>query len=92
MRGVVGAVPSSLTGLVVRRGMGYAIIGTAIGLGITAFESRWLGSLLFGVRAGDPTTAAAAITALIAIAAIACWVPGFQASRTPPAEVLRAEE
>ncbi|MDQ2977638.1 MAG: hypothetical protein M3R62_00340 [Acidobacteriota bacterium] len=92
VRIALGAVPSSLTGLVVRRGMGYAIVGTAIGLGISAFESRWLGSLLFGVRAGDPTTVVGAITALIAIAAIACWVPGFRAGRTPPAEVLRAEE
>jgi putative ABC transport system permease protein len=92
VRIALGAVPSSLTGLVVLRGMRYAVVGTAIGLGISAFESRWLGSLLFGVRAGDPTTVVGAITALIAIAAIACWVPGFRAGRTPPAEVLRAEE
>lgn len=92
VRIALGAVPSSLTGLVVRRGMRYAILGTAIGLGISAFESRWLGSLLFGVRAGDPATVAGAIMALIAIGAVACWVPGFRAGRTSPAEVLRAEE
>ena len=94
VRIALGAVPSSLTGLYhrARRGMQYAILGTAIGLAISAFESRWLGSLLFGVRAGDPATVAAAIMALIAIAAIACWVPGFRAGRTSPAEVLRAEE
>ena len=92
VRIALGAVPSSLTGLVVLRGMRYAIVGTAIGLGISAFESRWLGSLLFGVRAGDPTTVVGAITAMIAIAALACWVPGFRAGRTPPADVLRAEE
>jgi hypothetical protein len=34
---------------------------------------------LFGAR---QTAAAGAIIALIAIAAIACWVPGFRAGRT----------
>jgi hypothetical protein len=91
VRIALGAVPWSLTGLIVGRGMRYAILGTAIGLGISAFESRWLGSLLFGVRAGDPATVAGAVIALIAIAAIACWVPGFRAARIRPADVLRAE-
>jgi putative ABC transport system permease protein len=91
VRIALGAAPGSLRRLVVRRGMRYAILGTAIGLGISVFESRWLGSLLFGVRAGDPATVAGAVTALIAIAAAACWVPGFRAGRIRPADVLRSE-
>ena len=82
-------------GLVIAPHVGCATPSWARAIGLVAtsvFESRWLGSLLFGVRAGDPATVAAAIMALIAIAAIACWVPGFRAGRTSPAEVLRAEE
>ena len=91
VRIALGAEPWSLTGLVIRRGMLYAILGTAIGLGLSVFESRWLGSLLFGVRAGDPATVAGAVASMIAIGAIACWVPGFRAGRIRPADVLRAE-
>ena len=71
--------------------MRYAILGTVIGLGISVFESRWLRSLLYGVRAGDPVTVAGAVVALMAIAGVACWVPGFRAGRIRPADVLRAE-
>jgi predicted permease len=91
VRMALGARPWSLTGLVVGGGMRYAILGTAIGLGISVFESRWLGSLLYGVRASDPATVAGAVFALMAIAAVACWVPGFRAGRIRPADVLRAE-
>ncbi|MEO8432548.1 MAG: ADOP family duplicated permease [Acidobacteriota bacterium] len=91
VRIALGAQPGSLIGLVVGGGMRYAVLGTAIGLGISVFESRWLGSSLYGVRAGDPATVAGAVAALMAIAAIACWVPGFRAGRIRPADVLRAE-
>ena len=54
VRLALGASPRALTRLVVERGMRHALLGTLIGLGLSAFASRWLGSLLFGVAATDP--------------------------------------
>jgi hypothetical protein len=51
--------------------MRYAVLGTLIGLVISAFESQWLGSLLFGVEATDPMTLAMAVVGLLAVAALA---------------------
>jgi putative ABC transport system permease protein len=91
VRVALGAAPGSLTRLVVGRGMRYAMIGTAIGLVATGFESRWLGSLLFGVHAADPATLVIAIVALLTIAALACWLPGIRAERIKPVEALSSE-
>jgi len=58
---------------------------------LSAFESRWLGSLLFGVRAADPATIALAVAVVMAIAVLSCAIPGFRAARIKPVEVLTAE-
>ncbi len=91
VRIALGATPASLVWFVLQRGMRYALLGTAIGLGVAGFESRWLGSLLFDVRAGDPTTIAIAVTVLIAIALIACLLPGLRAARIKPLEAISAD-
>ena len=91
VRLALGASPGSLTRFVVRGGMRYALLGTLIGLGISAFESRWLGSLLFGVEATDPTTLVIAIAVLLAVAAVGCWVPGLRAATIRPLEVLASD-
>jgi ABC-type lipoprotein release transport system permease subunit len=71
--------------------MRYALLGTAIGLGLSVLEGRWLGSLLFGVGAMDPVTVAAAALLLLGIALAACSVPGLRAARVSPVEVLATE-
>jgi len=91
VRLTLGAAPSSLTRLVVGRGLRYAGFGSAIGVALSAFESRWLGSLLFGVRAADPATIALAVAVVMAIAVLSCSIPGFRAARIKPVEVLTAE-
>jgi putative ABC transport system permease protein len=91
VRLALGASPGSLTRFVVRGGMRHAVLGTLIGLGVSAFESRWLGSLLFGVEATDPTTLVIAMAVLLAVAAVACWIPGLRAARIKPLEVLASD-
>jgi putative ABC transport system permease protein len=91
VRLALGASPGSLTRFVVRGGMRYAVLGTLIGLVISAFESQWLGSLLFGVEATDPMTLAMAVVGLLAVAALACWVPGLRAARIKPLEALASD-
>ena len=91
VRLALGAAPGSLTRLVVGRGLRYAGFGSAIGLALSALESRWLGTLLYGVRAADPATIALAVAVVMAIAVLSCWIPGLKAARIKPVEVLGGE-
>ena len=50
-----------------------------------------LDSLLYGVKALDPTTFGAVFLILSALALLACAVPAWRAARTDPAVTLRAE-
>ena len=88
IRLALGASPASLTRLVVRSGMWFAAIGTAIGLALAVAQSRWLEAMLYGI---DPINGAAlglAAVAMLAVAAVACWLPGLAAARVHPVEAL----
>ena len=63
-------------------GLAVGVLGS-LGLG------RVLGSLLFGVAAGDPLTMAAVVLMLTAVAALATYVPARQATQVDPARSLR---
>ncbi len=91
VRLALGAEPGALTWMVVSRGMRYAIIGTVAGLGLSLVESRWLGSLLFGVGAMDPSTLVPVALILLFVGLLACWIPGIRAGRIAPVEVLSSE-
>jgi putative ABC transport system permease protein len=43
------------------------------------------------VRATDPTTLAAVTMIITLVAAVACWLPAWRASRLDPNVVLRAD-
>ena len=50
-----------------------------------------LESFLFGVAPGDRFTFIVAPLVLIAVALVACWLPGRRATRIDPLETLRLE-
>ncbi len=89
VRIALGASGGNILSLVVRQGMSMALAGAAIGL-FGAFAARRLTSgLLFGISSADPMTFFAAATFLLAIAAIACTIPGVRVMRIDPARTLR---
>jgi len=91
--GIRMALGASATGLqrsIVLRTLGLAALGLALGMAGSRVLSSALGSLLFGITAGDPVTFIEVGTLLIAVAAIAGYIPAWKASRIDPMVALRS--
>ena len=85
----LGLAPARVVSQVVTRGIQLAIAGCVLGLAATLAVTGSLSALLYGVSESDPTALGGAVAALIAIGALAAFIPAWRASRTDPAEVLR---
>ncbi len=89
IRMALGAQSSTIRNMVIRQGMVLALIGVLIGLGGALWLTRFLASLLFGVKAWDPTAFIATPILLVAVAFFAVWVPARRATRVDPMTALR---
>jgi predicted permease len=91
IRMALGADQGRVVGLVMRQGLLVTAAGLAGGLAGAGALSRLIGSLLFGVQPTDPVTFAAVVATIGLVAALACWLPAWRASRVDPTVVLRDE-
>jgi len=77
--------------LILRDGMTLVMLGIVPGLVGSLALTRSLKSMLFGVRAVDPTTYLAIVIVLCATALLACYTPARRASKVDPMTVLKHE-
>ena len=91
LRIALGATAGSVMRVVVARGLALTGIGLSIGLALAWAGTRALQNVLYGVTAGDPSTYAAVVALLSAIALLASYLPARRASRMDPIAVLRAD-
>jgi len=91
IRLALGAEPMAVVRLVLAGGMRLVAAGIVAGVGIAFYATRWLGSMLYDVRATDPWTFVLAPTAVLAVAIVACLVPAWRTTRIDPLESLRAD-
>jgi predicted permease len=91
VRLALGARPAEVSWMVTRQAMVVAALGVAVGLAGTLALTRSLGALLFHVSPTDPVTLGGAAALLLAVAAVASWLPAHRAAGADPAEALRAE-
>jgi len=89
IRLALGGEPSDVRRMVVMEGLRLVVAGVGLGVGAAFLTARSLTAVLFGVSPTDLRTMAGVPLALVAIAAIACLVPGRRAAKLDPAEILR---
>jgi putative ABC transport system permease protein len=72
-------------------GMRPAAFGLVVGLAASLEAGRLMRDLLYEIKPLDPAVFAAVAATLLAVAASACIVPAWRASRIDPMQALRAE-
>ena len=91
IRIALGAVHSSVVGLVIGRGMLLVAGGLAIGLVISSWVGKLMSTMLYETSPIDPITYLS-VSAVLALAAVAaCAVPALRATRIEPQAALRVE-
>jgi ABC-type antimicrobial peptide transport system permease subunit len=91
IRVALGAQPSDIRGLFMRRGLALTGAGVAVGLGAAAGFAPVMRSLVFGVGPLDPITFALAPIVLASAAVLATYLPARRAVAVDPVETMRAE-
>jgi predicted permease len=91
IRMAIGATQASVRNLVLKQTARLAVIGATIGIFLSIISSRFLGSLIYGVRRTDPLTFAVVIGLLAALALVASYIPARRAMRVDPILALRDE-
>ena len=91
IRMALGANAGQVVRLVLRETLRWVAAGLALGLGAAWAATRWLESLLFGLKPHDPLTIGLAALVLLAVAGVAGYLPARRASRVDPLAALRHE-
>ena len=91
IRMALGANASRVVRLVLLETLGWVALGVTLGLGAALATTRWLESLLFGLKPHDPLTIGLAALVLLAVATVAGYLPARRAARVDPLVALRHE-
>ena len=88
IRMALGAEPSSVVALVLRRGITLTVVGILAGAVLAIAAMRMAAGLLVGVSPTDPVAIAGAALFLGAIAVLASYLPARRAAKVDPAVML----
>jgi putative ABC transport system permease protein len=91
IRIALGAGRGQVLRKVLLDGLRPALLGLVLGLAASVAAARMIASMLYGTEALDSAVFAAVSGALLLVAALACAVPAWRASRLDPMRALRTE-
>jgi predicted permease len=90
IRVALGASASDVRGMVLRQGLGLTAAGIGAGVAVSLLLTNLVGNLLYGISALDPLTFTVIPAVLLAVAALAIYLPARRASRVDPVIALRS--
>ena len=91
IRMALGGERGHVIQMVLRLGMQLVGAGLIIGVVASLATNRLLVSQLWNTSPNDPATFAVVIAAIVAIGALACWIPARRAVHVEPMVALRHE-
>jgi len=91
LRLAIGAAPGNVLRMVLGAGMKLALVGVAIGLAGALALTQLIATMLFNVERFDPVSYGLTAALLLAVAALACYVPARRAMRVDPIVALQQE-
>ncbi len=91
IRMALGAGRTGVIALVLRSAGRLVLLGVALGVPAALGASRWVESMLFGLKPTDLATIGGAVVLLAVTAHVAAFVPARRASRVDPLAALRHE-
>ena len=91
IRVALGAQRGDILYLVIGLGLRLTLIGVVSGIAGALGLTRFLSSLLYGVKPTDPATYGFVAAILVVIALLACYIPARRATRVDPMVALRCE-
>ena len=91
IRMALGADARSMMSLVLGQGVRLAFLGVALGIAVALGLTKYLASMLFGVKPTDPATFAGVAVLLTLVALAACYIPARRAISVDPMVALRYE-
>jgi ABC-type antimicrobial peptide transport system permease subunit len=90
LRIALGAPRSNVLKIVLVRGLALAVVGLCTGLFAAALLTRFAAGLLYGVKPLDTATFGIMTLVLLAVSAIASFIPAWRASMLDPNQTLRS--
>ena len=91
VRKALGARPWDVAWPILREALTLAAIGVAIGLPVALALGCVMRSIFYGIEPHDPLTVIGTIVIMLAVAALATWIPARRAAKIDPMEALRYE-
>ena len=89
IRVALGAQSSRVVAMMMRKIALPVALGVVLGAALSYWAAQYVATLLYGLDARDPVTFAAAAVFLVAVSAVAAWLPARNAAAVDPSQVLR---
>jgi predicted permease len=91
VRMALGATTPGIVRMVLSRGLVLSLAGVGIGTVAALVGTRFLRSFLYTVDPADPLVFGVTVVAVVAVSALAAYVPARRAATTDPTVALRSE-